>query len=159
MPAMPDYRLKINGRIHEVKDVPADMPLLWILRDRLGMTGTKYGCGVGVCGSCTILDGKAAARACQIRAADAVGKSFTTIEGLSPDASHPCQRAWMEEDVSQCGYCQAGMIMTACALLAAKPNPAAADIDDALSDLVCRCGTYPRIRQAVQLAAKLGAKR
>lgn len=156
---MPDYKLTINGREHIVADAAPDMPLLWVLRDRLELTGTKYGCGVGICGACTILDGKNAVRACQIAVADAVGKRYTTIEGLSPDASHPCQRAWMEEDVAQCGYCQAGMIMTACALLARKPKPTDADVDAAMSDLVCRCGTYPRIRRAVQLAAKLGAPR
>lgn len=156
---MPTYKLKINGREHEVSDVPPEMPLLWLLRDRLGMTGTKYGCGVGVCGACTILRGKEAVRACQIAASEAAGKSFTTIEGLSADGSHPCQRAWLEEDVAQCGYCQAGMIMTACALLAKKAKPSDADIDDSMSDLVCRCGTYPRIKRAVQLAAKLGSTR
>jgi isoquinoline 1-oxidoreductase subunit alpha len=156
---MPTYELKVNDRLHVVEDVPSDMPLLWILRDRLAMTGTKYGCGVGVCGACTVLQGKEAVRSCQVTAADAVGKSFTTIEGLSADGAHPCQRAWIEADVAQCGYCQSGMIMTACALLARKAKPADADIDDALSDLVCRCGTYPRIRRAVQLAAKLGGGR
>jgi isoquinoline 1-oxidoreductase subunit alpha len=156
---MPDYTLKINGRIHAVADAPADMPLLWILRDRLNLTGTKYGCGLGVCGSCTVLEGKNAVRACQVAVSDAAGKSYTTIEGLSGDGSHPCQRAWMEEDVAQCGYCQAGMIMTACALLARKPKPSENDIEDAMSDLVCRCGTYPRIKRAVQLAAKLGSRR
>jgi len=156
---MPTYKLKINGREHEVADVPPEMPLLWLLRDRLGMTGTKYGCGMGVCGACTILRGKEAVRACQIAASDAAGKSFTTIEGLSTDGSHPCQRAWLEEDVAQCGYCQAGMIMSACALLARKPKPSDADIDETMSDHVCRCGTYPRIKRAVQLAAKLGSTR
>jgi isoquinoline 1-oxidoreductase alpha subunit len=155
---MPDYTLKINGRSHAVADAAPDTPLLWILRDRLNMTGTKYGCGVGECGACTVLEGKSAVRACQVSVADAAGKSYTTIEGLSADASHPCQRAWMEEDVAQCGYCQAGMIMTACALLARKPKPSEADIEDAMSDLVCRCGTYPRIKRAVQLAAKLGTR-
>jgi isoquinoline 1-oxidoreductase subunit alpha len=156
---MPDYKLKINRRDTAVADAPPDMPLLWVLRDRLGMTGTKYGCGVGVCGACTILEGKNAVRACQIRIADAAGRSFTTIEGLSPDGSHPCQRAWLEEDVAQCGYCQAGMLMSACALLAAKPKPTDGDIDEALSDHVCRCGTYPRIRAAVHRAAKDGGAR
>ena len=155
---MADYKLTINGREHNVADAPAEMPLLWVLRDRLNLTGTKYGCGVGVCGACTILEGKQSVRACQVPVAQAAGKSYTTIEGLSPDASHPCQRAWMEEDVAQCGYCQAGMIMTACALLAAKPNPTAVEIDATMSELVCRCGTYPRIKRAVQLAAKLGAR-
>ncbi len=156
---VPDYKLTINEREHAVSDTPSDMPLLWVLRDRLNLTGTKYGCGAGICGACTILQDKKAVRACQLAIADAAGKSFTTIEGLSSDASHPCQRAWMEEDVTQCGYCQAGMIMTACALLKAKPDPSEKEIEEALSDSVCRCGTYPRIKRAVQLAAKLGARR
>lgn len=155
---MPKWRLKVNGRSHDVDDAPPDMPLLWILRDRLGLTGTKYGCGEGICGACTILQGKAAVRACQVTIADAAGKSFTTIEGLSSDGTHPCQRAWIEADVAQCGYCQPGMIMTACALLAAKPNPTSNDIGDAMSDNVCRCGTYPRIRAAIRIAAKSGGK-
>ena len=150
------YKLTINGREVAVDDVDPGMPLLWLLRDRLGMTGTKYGCGVGICGACTILQGNEAVRACRIPVAEAAGKRFTTIEGLS---DHPCQRAWLEEDVAQCGYCQPGMIMTACALLKRKPQPTGEEIDDALSDLVCRCGTYPRIRRAVQLAAKLGGSR
>lgn len=154
---MPKWTLKVNGRNHDVADAPPDMPLLWVLRDRLELTGTKYGCGVGICGACTILEGNQAVRACQVSIADAAGKSYTTIEGLSADGSHPCQRAWLEADVAQCGYCQPGMIMTACALLAAKRNPTAADIDDAMSDNVCRCGTYPRIRRAIQLAAKTPA--
>lgn len=152
---MPQYTLNVNGKARAV-DVDSDTPLLWILRDSLGLTGTKYGCGVGICGSCTILEGKDAVRACQITAAEANGRRFTTIEGLSKDASHPCQRAWLEEDVAQCGYCQPGMIMTACALLAAKNRPSDDDIDDAYEDMVCRCGSYPRIRKAVHLAARLG---
>jgi aerobic-type carbon monoxide dehydrogenase small subunit (CoxS/CutS family) len=155
---MPKYRLTINGE-NETVDVDADTPLLWVLRDTLGMTGTKFGCGAGVCGACTVLDGNAqAVRSCQLTAADANGKRFTTIEGLSADGVglHPCQRAWLEEDVAQCGYCQAGMIMTACALLKQKKNPSDADIDGAMSDLVCRCGSYVRIRKAVHTAARLG---
>jgi isoquinoline 1-oxidoreductase subunit alpha len=153
--AMTNIRLRVNGKTETV-DVEPDMPLLWVLRDTLGMTGTKYGCGVGVCGACTILDGDRAVRACQVPASEAQGKRYTTIEGLSKDGSHPCQRAWLEEDVSQCGYCQAGMIMTTCALLKRKPKPTDADIDDALNDSVCRCGTYVRIRKAVHTAARLG---
>src|SRR5688572_29093143 len=153
--AMARIRLTINGK-PETVDVDPDMPLLWILRDALGMTGTKYGCGVGVCGSCTILEGDRAVRACQVAASEAQGKRYTTIEGLSKDGSHPCQRAWLEEDVSQCGYCQAGMIMTACAPLKNKSKPTDADIDPAPSDSVCRCGTYVRIRKAVHTAARLG---
>lgn len=152
---MATIRLSINGRTESV-DVDPEMPLLWILRDTLNLTGTKYGCGVGVCGACTILDGTTAVRACQVTAREAAGRRYTTIEGLSRDGSHPCQRAWIEEDVAQCGYCQPGMIMTTCALLARTPRPTDADIDDALRDSVCRCGTYVRIRKAVHTAARLG---
>jgi aerobic-type carbon monoxide dehydrogenase small subunit (CoxS/CutS family) len=152
---MPVIRFTVNRKRHAV-DVDSDMPLLWILRDRLNLTGTKFGCGVGVCGSCTILQGQEAVRACQVTAAEAAGKSFTTIEGLSADASHPCQRAWIEADAAQCGYCQPGMIMTACALLAATPKPTDEQIDSALADHVCRCGSYPRVRKAVHRAAELG---
>jgi isoquinoline 1-oxidoreductase subunit alpha len=152
---MTKIRLTVNGD-QETVEVDPDMPLLWILRDVLGMTGTKYGCGVGVCGACTILEGSEAVRACQIAASDTAGKRYTTIEGLSKDGSHPCQRAWLQEDVAQCGYCQPGMIMTACALLKRKPKPTDSDIDAAMSDSVCRCGTYVRIRKAVHTAARLG---
>ncbi len=152
---MAKIRLTLNGRNVSV-DADPDMPLLWLLRDTLGMTGTKFGCGAGICGACTILEGDKAVRACQIAATDAEGRRFTTIEGLSSDGSHPCQRAWLEEDVAQCGFCQAGMIMSACALLKRKPKPTDADIDDALRDSVCRCGTYVRIRKAVHTAARLG---
>jgi aerobic-type carbon monoxide dehydrogenase small subunit (CoxS/CutS family) len=146
-------RLVVNGIPREV-DAPAAMPLLWVLRDRLGLTGTKYGCGVGICGACTIhLDGRAA-RACQLAVGEAVGRRITTIEGLSPDGSHPVQRAWLEEDVAQCGYCQAGMIMCAAAFLHQQPRPTDAEIDAAMSDSVCRCGTYQRIRRAIHLAAR-----
>ena len=149
---MPLFRLVVNGAARDV-DAPAEMPLLWVLRDRLGLTGTKYGCGVGICGACTIhLDGRAA-RACQVALRDAAGPRITTIEGLSPDGSHPVQRAWLEEDVAQCGYCQAGMIMCAAALLRQEPQPTDGGIDAAMSDSVCRCGTYPRIRRAIRLAA------
>ena len=143
--------LTINGKRQRV-DVAPDMPLLWILRDTLGLTGTKYGCGYGICGSCTVHRNGKAVRSCQITASEANGNSFTTIEGLSKNGDHPCQRAWIEEDVSQCGYCQAGMIMTAAALLREKPRPTDADIDDAMSASVCRCGTYGRIRQAIKRA-------
>ena len=146
--------LAVNGR-QRIVDVDSDTPLLWVLRDNLGLTGTKFGCGVGICGACTVLEGKAAVRACQISASDAAGKRFTTIEGLSKDGSHPCQRAWIDEDVAQCGYCQSGMIMEACALIARKPNPTDADIDTALADHVCRCGTYVRIRKAIHAASRL----
>ena len=146
-------KLTVNGEIRDVS-APADMPLLYVLRDLLGLTGTKYGCGVGVCGACTIhLDGRAA-RACQVPVRDAAGPRITTIEGLSSDGGHPVQRAWLEEDVAQCGYCQAGMILTACALLREHPKPSDQQIDDAMSELICRCGTYPRIRKAIK-AVKL----
>lgn len=150
---MKKTELTINGA-KKVVEVDDDMPLLWILRDTLGLTGTKFGCGVGVCGACTILENGAAVRACQIPCSAAAGRSFITIEGLSRDVNHPCQRAWIEEDVAQCGYCQPGMIMNACALLKAKPNATESDIDEVMSDSVCRCGTYPRMRKAILRAAK-----
>ncbi|HMJ06625.1 MAG TPA: (2Fe-2S)-binding protein [Chthoniobacterales bacterium] len=146
--------ITINEKTREV-DVDDDMPLVWILRDTLGMTGTKFGCGVGVCGSCTVLENGKAVRSCQIPASEAKGRSFTTIEGLSRDASHPCQRAWLEEDVAQCGFCQPGMILTACSLLRENSDPSDEAIDAAMSDSVCRCGTYPRMRKAIKRAAAL----
>ena len=149
--------LTVNGARKDL-DVDDDTPLVWVLRDSLGLTGTKFGCGVGVCGSCTILENGKAVRSCQIAASEAKDRSFTTIEGLSADASHPCQRAWLEEDVAQCGYCQRGMILTACALLRAQPNPNDDAIDAAMSDSVCRCGTYPRMRKAIKRAAELMKK-
>jgi isoquinoline 1-oxidoreductase subunit alpha len=150
---MPQYTLRVNGTLLKVTAEP-DTPLLWILRDELQLTGTKYGCGVGVCGACTVHEGAAAVRSCQITASAAAGKSFTTIEGLSPAASHPCQSAWMEEDVAQCGFCQPGMIMEAAALLKLRPRPTDAEIDSAMSHHVCRCGTYQRIRKAIHRAAQ-----
>jgi aerobic-type carbon monoxide dehydrogenase small subunit (CoxS/CutS family) len=155
---MPTFSITVNGEKHVVNAVP-DMPLLWVLRDFLRLTGTKYGCGAGVCGACTIHEGRVAVRSCQIPVAEANGKSYTTIEGLSAHAAHPCQQAWIEEDVSQCGYCQAGMIMTAAALLDEKPNPTDADIDRAMSNSVCRCGTYQRMRRAIHRAASRPAPR
>jgi aerobic-type carbon monoxide dehydrogenase small subunit (CoxS/CutS family) len=155
-----EFFLTINGSRRKV-DVDDDTPLLWILRDNLTLPGTKYGCGIGVCGACTVLEAGKAVRSCQIPAAEAKNRSFTTIEGLSPDANHPCQRAWLEENVAQCGFCQPGMILTACALLRAKKSPTDADIEAALGENVCRCGTYPRIKKAVHRAATLmqgGAK-
>lgn len=149
---MSAHELTINGR-REVVDCDDDTPLVWILRDHLQLTGTKYGCGVGVCGSCSILENGRAVRSCQIPAAQAVGRKFTTIEGLSPDVDHPCQRAWIEEDVAQCGYCQPGMILNACALLLQHPDPTDAQIDAFMSESVCRCGSYPRIRRAIRRAA------
>ncbi len=146
------FTFTVNGKPQSC-DVPPDMPLLWVLRDVLGLTGTKYGCGMGVCGSCTVHLNGEAVRACLTTAQMAAGKKITTIEGISADRSHPVQQAWMEEDVAQCGYCQPGQIMTACALLAKKPNPTDAEIDDAMSGNICRCGTYQRIRTAVKRAS------
>jgi aerobic-type carbon monoxide dehydrogenase small subunit (CoxS/CutS family) len=151
---MSALHLTINGQSHEV-DVDEDTPLLWVLRDSLGLTGTKFGCGVGVCGACTVLENGKALRSCQLSAREAATRSFTTIEGLSPDASHPCQRAWIQEDVAQCGFCQPGMILNACALLREHPNPTDEIIDRVMSDAVCRCGTYPRIRKAIHRASEL----
>ena len=149
---MPSFQLTVNGRVRTVEAEP-ETPLLWILREILGLTGTKFGCGQGVCGSCTVhLDGKAV-KSCQTSLKEATGHAVLTIEGLSKDGSHPVQRAWLAEDVAQCGYCQPGMIMTAAALLKNKAHPTASDIDEAFADHVCRCGTYPRVRKAVQRAA------
>jgi isoquinoline 1-oxidoreductase alpha subunit len=146
--------LKVNGKSVTV-DVPPDMPLLWVLRDVLNLKGTKFGCGVSQCGSCTVhLDGHAT-RSCVTSVSDAVGSAITTIEGLSANGTHPLQRAWLEVDVSQCGYCQSGQLMTAAALLAEKPKPTDADIDAAMSDCLCRCETYVRIRKAIHLAATM----
>jgi isoquinoline 1-oxidoreductase alpha subunit len=151
---MSEIAITINGA-KRVVNVDDDMPLVWILRDTLAMTGTKFGCGVGVCGSCTVLENGRAVRSCQIPASEAKERMFVTIEGLSADASHPCQRAWLEEDVAQCGYCQPGMIMTACGLLRDHPDPTDEVIDAVMSDSVCRCGTYPRMRKAIRRAAAL----
>jgi len=149
-------KLTVNGVEREV-NAPSDMPLLWALRDLLGLTGTKFGCGIAQCGACTVhLDGTPR-RSCVTPVSAAAGKRITTIEGLSADGSHPVQRAWAELDVVQCGYCQSGQIMSAAALLAAKADPTDADIDAALSGNICRCGTYQRIRSAVHRAAELRA--
>lgn len=154
---MAQYTLQVNGQQQTV-DVPADMPLLWALRDVLDLTGTKYGCGVGSCGSCTVLiDGKAV-KSCQYPASACVGKQVTTIEGLSADATHPVQQAWIDINVPQCGYCQAGQIMTTVALLKEYPKPTDAQINEVMSQVVCRCGTYERIRKAIHKAAELSAK-
>jgi isoquinoline 1-oxidoreductase subunit alpha len=150
------YKLTVNGRSTSV-DVPADMPLLWVIRDVLNLKGTKFGCGIGSCGACTVhLDGRAA-RACQTPVSAAVNAKITTLEGLSPDGTHPVQVAWQEIDVPQCGYCQPGQMMTAAALLSRNAKPSDADIDTAMNGNICRCGTYPRIRQAVHMAAKLAS--
>jgi isoquinoline 1-oxidoreductase subunit alpha len=146
------YDLTINGRQRRIAADP-DTPMLWVLRDLLGLTGTKYGCGVGVCGACTIHQDGVAVPACMIPISRATGKAYTTIEGLSPGGTDRCQAAWLAEDVAQCGYCQAGMIMTAAALLGHTPHPTDAAIDAALAGLVCRCGTYQRIRRAIHRAA------
>jgi isoquinoline 1-oxidoreductase subunit alpha len=136
-------------------DAAADTPLLWVLRDHLGMTGTKFGCGMALCGACTVhIDGRPT-RSCVLPLSALEGKSITTIEGLSPDRSHAVQKAWMELDVPQCGYCQSGQIMSAAALLKGNPTPNDADIDAAMSGNICRCGTYPRIRKAIHRAAEL----
>ena len=149
------YTLTVNGKKSTV-DVPADMPLLWVLRDVLKLHGTKFGCGIAQCRACTVhIDGKATA-SCQTQISAVGTKQVTTIEGLSAEGTHPVQRAWEQVDVPQCGYCQAGQIMAAAALLATKPKPTDADIDTAMSPNLCRCGTYLRIRQAVHLAASLG---
>ena len=146
--------LIVNGSTHEV-DAPADMPLLWVLRDLMGMTGTKFGCGIAQCGACTVHVDGAPLRSCVTPVEAVAGKKITTIEGLSADGSHPVQKAWAELDVVQCGYCQSGQIMSAAALLTKVPTPSDADIDQALSGNLCRCGTYPRIRAAVHRAAEL----
>jgi isoquinoline 1-oxidoreductase alpha subunit len=149
-------KLTVNGVERDV-NAPPDMPLLWVLRDTLGLTGTKFGCGIAQCGACTVhLDG-APRRSCVTPVSATVGKKIVTIEGLSPDAQHPVQRAWTELDVVQCGYCQSGQIMSAAALLADKADPSDAEIDAAMSGNICRCGTYQRIRSAIHRAAELRA--
>jgi aerobic-type carbon monoxide dehydrogenase small subunit (CoxS/CutS family) len=144
----------LNGKPQTV-DVSPDMPLLWVLRDTLNMTGTKFGCGMALCGACTVHINGEATRSCVTQISSVAGKKVATIEGLSTDGSHPVQQAWMEEDVPQCGYCQSGQIMSAVALLSKKANPTDADIDDAMSGNICRCGTYQRIRKAIHRAASL----
>ena len=144
-------KLTVNGRAHQI-DVDPETPLLWVLRDSLGLTGTKYGCGIAQCGSCTVhIDGQAQ-RACAIPVGTVADMQIMTIEGLSPDSSHPVQKAWLAHEVPQCGYCQSGQIMAAVALLKEKPKPTDADIDAAMTN-ICRCGTYQRVRQAIHTAA------
>jgi isoquinoline 1-oxidoreductase alpha subunit len=150
------YKVTVNGRTSTV-DVPADMPLLWVLRDVLKLSGTKYGCGIGQCGACTVHLRGQAVRACLTPISAAANAPITTLEGLSADGTHPVQLAWEEIDVPQCGYCQAGQIMSAAALLAKKPKPTDQDIDTAMNGNLCRCGTYLRIRQAVHRAAALAS--
>jgi isoquinoline 1-oxidoreductase alpha subunit len=148
--------ISVNGQ-SKTADVDPKTPLLWVLRDTLGLTGTKYGCGIGQCGACTVILQGDAVRSCQTPVSRAAGKQVTTIEGLSNDASHPVQRAWIEEQVPQCGYCQSGQIMAAVVLLKTTPRPTNKDIDDAMSGNICRCGTYHRIRRAVHRAAEIAA--
>lgn len=150
---MPRYTLNVNGQARTV-DVPADTPLLWVLRDHLGLLGTKYGCGAGLCGACTVHLNGVPLRSCQFAVSTVAAMAITTIEGLSADASHPLQKAWIEHDVPQCGYCQSGQIMTAAALLKSNPRPTAEEIDGAMAGNLCRCGTYLRIRAAIQDAAQ-----
>ena len=150
------YKLNVNGRSTTV-DVPADMPLLWVLRDVLDIKGPKYGCGIGQCGACTVLVAGKAVRSCSVPVSTVGAQQVTTIEGLSPDGTHPLQLAWEAVDVPQCGYCQAGQIMSAAALLAKTPKPSDADIDTAMNGNLCRCGTYLRIRQAIHKAATMAA--
>lgn len=145
--------LNVNGRRHDV-DASDDMPLLWVVRDLLGLTGTKFGCGLGQCGACTVHVDGAAVRSCITAASSVAGKAVTTIEGLSPSSSHPLQQAWVAEQVPQCGYCQPGQIMSAAALLARTPRPTDAEIDAAMAGNICRCGTYQRIRRAIHRAAR-----
>jgi len=153
---MSKVTLTINGEAVTV-DIPSDTPLLWALRDQLNLVGTKYSCGIGVCGSCTVLVNGVPMRSCVMPAVSMVGMEITTIEGLDPAGEHPVQKAWNDEDVPQCGYCQAGQILTATALLRQNPNPNDEDIDSAMSGVLCRCGTYHRIRKAIKLAAKYSA--
>lgn len=146
------FKITVNGKSTTV-DVPADMPLLWVIREVLNLPGTKFGCGMSICGACTVHVNGEVVRSCVTPIAEVSGKQITTIEGLSPNGSHPLQKAWMEIDVPQCGYCQAGQIMAAAALLKKTPKPTDAQIDSAMDGNICRCGTYLRIRQAIHKAA------
>ncbi|MGI9261002.1 MAG: (2Fe-2S)-binding protein [Woeseiaceae bacterium] len=150
---MSKVTLSINGERHTM-DIPPDTPLLWALRDKLNLTGTKYSCGIGICGTCTVVVDGVPMRSCVVPAVSMSGKEITTIEGLDSSAQHPVQKAWNEEDVPQCGYCQGGQILTASTLLQHNPNPSDRDIDAAMSAVLCRCGTYQRIRKAIKRAAK-----
>ena len=152
---MASITLNVNNQEHTI-DVDPDMPLLWALRDFIGLTGTKYSCGIGVCGSCTVHIDGSAMRSCQISVSKAEGRNITTIEGLSLDGSHPLQKAWSAENVTQCGYCQPGQIMVAADLLAKNPTPTDQDIDEAMSGVFCRCGTYQRIRKAIHRTIEEG---
>jgi isoquinoline 1-oxidoreductase alpha subunit len=148
------FELQVNDKNYTV-DADDSMPLLWVLRDLFGLTGTKFSCGMGLCGSCTVLMDDEPVRSCITPVSEAAGKSILTIEGLSEDASHPVQQAWLEEKVTQCGYCQPGQIMNAVALIKKNPNPSDADIDEAMGDVLCRCGSYQRIRAAIHRAAQV----
>ncbi len=150
---MAKYKLKINGKTKEVEVEPST-PILWVLRDSLNMPGTKYGCGIAQCGACTVHLNGMAVRSCQLPVSTIGNQEITTIEGLSEDASHPVQKAWLEHDVAQCGYCQTGQIMSAVALLKSNPNPSDEDIEASMSGNICRCGTYLRIKEAIKTAAK-----
>ncbi len=152
---MPTYQLDINGKSTSF-DAEEDMPLLWALRDLLDLKGTKFGCGIAQCGACTVMVEGTAARSCSLPVSALEGKKITTIEGLSTDGDHPVQKAWVEHDVPQCGYCQAGQIMSAAALLDDNPQPSEAEIKRAMQGNICRCGTYPRILKAIQSASKNG---
>jgi isoquinoline 1-oxidoreductase alpha subunit len=145
-------KLTVNGKTHDL-DVEGDTPLLWVIRDDVGLTGTKFGCGVGACGACTVLLEGEPTRSCVLPLSAVAGRSITTIEGLSADKSHPVQKAWIAESVPQCGYCQSGMILTAAALLKRKTNPTDMEIDSAMTN-ICRCGTYDRVRKAIHRAAR-----
>ncbi|NKC02299.1 MAG: 2Fe-2S iron-sulfur cluster binding domain-containing protein [Pseudomonadales bacterium] len=148
------FKIHINGTTHEL-DVEPETPLLWVLRDDIGLTGTKFGCGIAQCGACTVhVDGQPV-RSCTTTVASAIGREITTIEGLSDDNSHPLQRAWIEHSVPQCGYCQSGQLMSAAALLSRRADPSDNEIDSAMAGNLCRCGTYPRIRKAIHRAAEL----
>lgn len=151
---MPTYQLNINGKTLSV-EAEADTPLLWVLRDQLDLVGTKYGCGIAQCGACTVHVNGVATRSCIRPISGLQGMEITTIEGLSEEADHPVQKAWLEHDVAQCGYCQSGQIMTAAALLKRNPNPTDADIDNEMYGNICRCGTYVRIKEAIKTASKL----
>ncbi len=154
---MSSFSITVNNAVHSV-DADPDMPLLWVLRDLLGLTGTKFGCGIGACGACTVHIDGAAARACMTPISSVAGKQITTIEGLSPDGSHPLQRAWIDNQVAQCGYCQPGQIMAAAALLNANPNPSEAEISSVMAGMLCRCGMYGRVLEAIQQAAGQGGE-
>jgi isoquinoline 1-oxidoreductase alpha subunit len=154
---MANLTLLVNGKQHAV-DVAPEMPLLWVLRDTLGLTGTKFGCGASLCGACTVLLDEDAVRSCQLPVSEAVGHRITTIEGLAEKGDHPVLKAWVEDEVPQCGYCQPGQIVEAVALLATHPDPTDAQIDTAMDGVLCRCGTYSRIRRAIHRAAKGGAR-